>query len=193
MLHPETIVQWMDVKSQKVFTDGIAKMFQMYSHMASKTSDGSEVLFSPQSNIAKITDMYGWTSVKAIRRIDNVPEWFELNIANHQITLSRDSIIPIYEPNSPFLGFHGETKYPFTGKHITNIEEWDMARIRRGKNKDGEDIEFSNISLSKVMYIFEKTLCVSYEVITKSGFFNGNNIHLFGITGNVIIKPTIAY
>ena len=96
MLHSEIIVQWMDINTQKVFTDTISKMFQMYSHMADKTSDGYEVLFGSKSNIAKITDMYGWTDVDAIRRIENVPEWLELTIANQQITLSRDSIIPIY-------------------------------------------------------------------------------------------------
>lgn len=182
MLHPSSIVQWMDVKSQKVFIDPISKMFQMYSHKATRTLDISEVLFNSKSEIVKITDMYGWTDVKALRRIDSIgAEWVGMAAANHQIKLRRDTIIPIYNPKAPFNGFHGETKYPITAKHLYDLEENDIVRIRRGKDENNEELEFSNISFSGIIWNFKEfDFNYAYTIITKSGFFNGNNIHLFG-------------
>lgn len=180
MLHPTTKVQWMDVKSDKVHKDDIGKIFQMYSHRAIRTSNVSEVIFKAKYDIVKITDMYGWTDVKAIRRIVNVNGWMALGAENQQIKLSEDTLVPIYQPDAPFPGFHGETKYPFSSKKLSDIEQGDMVRIRRGKNGNGEDIEFAVVSFSGSLYIHDDEPTHGYEIITKSGFFNGNNIHLLG-------------
>ena len=124
MLHPSTRVQWMDVKLGKVHKDEICKIFQMYSHRAEMTSDVLEVLFN-KSDIVKITDMHGWTEVKGIGKIGNAFGWMGMGAANQQVELSADTVIPIYEPNATFAGFHGETKYPFVGKKLSEIVQGD--------------------------------------------------------------------
>jgi hypothetical protein len=169
----------MDVQSQQVFTEAISKMFQMYSHKATRTSDVLEVLFTSKDPLVKITDMNGWTDVKSIKRIENSPGWRSIIAANQHITLTNDTLIPVYEPEAPFKGFHGETKYPFTPKLLYTIEESDIIRIRRGKDKNDEDIEFTNISSAGLLY-WSDEFNYGYEVTTRSGFFNADNIHLLG-------------
>lgn len=178
MLHSSTKVMWMDVKSQKVFTDTISNMFQMYSLKAQRTLDGiSQVLFNPESEIVKITDMYGWTDVKSITRIDQPSVWVEINAADKYLYVSDDEILPIYLPESQFRGFHGEVKYSILPKSLPKLEEDDILRIHRGVSENEEDIEFAKIQYRCNIKDYTDS-GHGYKITTKSGFFNGNNIHL---------------
>lgn len=178
MIHPSVRVQWMDVKLGKVVLNEISKVFQIYSHRAIMTSDVLEVSFDHKTEIIKITDMFGWTEVKGIRMIGNPNGWVTLGASKHILKLSRDTIIPIYQPNAQYAGFHGETKYPFVGKKLSEVEQGDMVRIRRGTNDLGEEIEFAPILFSGDLYASNIEPGYGYEIVTKSGFYNANNIHL---------------
>lgn len=180
MIHSNTKVQYMDVKRQQVFTDTIGRMFQRYSLNAEVGTDIHTIIFNPEINVIKITDMTGWTDVKAIRKINKPISWTVLGVASiNQITLTEDTLIPIYNPNAPTQGFHGETKYPYVRKVVSDICDGDMIRVRRGTDESGNDIEFTPISFTGLVFGLDKgELDWGYEIETKSGFFNADNIHL---------------
>lgn len=182
MLHPNTEVQWMDVPSQKVYTDTVMKMYQMYSHKATKFLEGSETVYSYSSipDKVKIQDWYGWTDVKVIKRIEGISEWVYLIIANHQLLVTNQTLIPVYDIKNPFQGFHGETKYPFIVKPVQVMTLEDMVRIRMGKDSNGEEIEFTPTYPGLIFQMKQRDCNHGYEIITQSGFFNAQNVHLWG-------------
>lgn len=175
MIHPLTKVQWIDVKSQQVFTDTIDKMFQMYSLKAKDNDNESEIILD---SIVKVTDWYGWTDVVSIKRIECCIVWKHIYAATKSVVLSNNTTIPVYEDDSSYKGFHGETKYNHIIKSLCDIRSGDMIRIRRGIDDYGNEVEFANVEL------LQNKECIptenyGYEIVTKSGFFNANNIHLF--------------
>ena len=179
MIHSLTKVQYMDVKTQQVFTDTIGRMFQRYSLNAKVETDMHTVIFNPEITLIKITDMTGWTDVKAIRKVNTIISWTALGAASNHISLSEDRLIPIYSPDTPIQGFHGETKYPYIPKIISDVCDGDMVRVRRGVDGSGNNIVFSPISFAGLAFGLDKgDLDWGYEIETKSGFFNADNIHL---------------
>ncbi len=197
MIHALTKIQYMDVNTEQVFTDTIGRMFQRYYLKAKVTTDMHTVIFNPEINLIKITDMTGWTDVKAIRKVKTIISWTVLGAASNQITLSENRSIPIYSPDTPTQGFHGETKYPYIAKPISEICDGDMGRVRRGVDGSGNDIEFTPISFTGIAFGINKgELDWGYEIETKSGFFNANNIHLLAdkiVDGINSISKTIPF
>lgn len=179
MIHPNTQIQYLDIKVGEPRYNTVNDLYREYSHKANMLTDDCSVInFSSNSNV-KITDLFGWTDIIQIKRIksDNIT-WNNINVANKQILLSNDELIPFYDINKTTIGFHGEVKYEYILKHLIKSDRSkDFLRIRNGENELGENIEFSPINIYSMSN--DKTN-YGYQLITRSRFFNGNDIHLFG-------------
>jgi hypothetical protein len=127
--------------------------------------------------VVKTTDWFGWTDIISIRRHENIEKWISVQAANQRIELTNETLIPVYDYNNPSIGFHGERKYPYTIKQVKDVLPSDSVQIRRGKDYKNMDIKFTPITILKCV---DKSYRYGYEIITKSGFFNANNIHIYG-------------
>lgn len=177
MLHPLTNIRWIDTNNERSTSNSVKVLFQVYAHKARELKEGyHRIEFNDDS--MKITDWYGWSTIKAINRIrpERQIDWFGVISANQGIVISRETIIPIYDETKPMRGFHGEIKYPYILKDVNSINPCDKVRIKNGMIGD-EMIEFSN---TIIKYCGDVIFDYGYEIETQSGFFNANNIHMYG-------------
>lgn len=181
MIHPTTKVHWMDVESKIVRHSDVMLLFQNYAHLAIKKDVHiSEVSFHNSDHV-KITDLYGWTAIKAIRRVENSRQWCTIIADNTDILTTRSTLIPVFDPYHPYPGFHGETKYPFEIKLVSDLIYDDKIRIRDGSLTPDGKIEF----VCTHVLSSDMESGVGYEIITRSKFFNADNIYMYGRDPNI--------
>lgn len=169
-------LQWMDVKEEQVKTTSVFDLFKEYSHRAIKNENGHEEIKFNTGEL-KVTDWRGWTDIEYIRRVKNINmPWIALCTDSHDIIVSSEELIPVYESPIPKRGFHGASIFEYQLKIPRDIDiSTDFIRIRRG------------IDQKEFVHIYEPICdCTSapslfgYEIGTKSKFFNCNNVHIFG-------------
>lgn len=176
MVHPLTQVQYIDIKNGQPRYKNINELYQEYSYKVTNISNNiSEIDFTNEN--VKITELFGWTQLLNIRKIiyDNPINWVEIKAANKFIDVSYDELIPIYKIDDSIIGFHGEVKYKYNLKHYHEIINDDYIRIYRGKDNNNQFIEFTLPEINNT----SSNISYGYEIITKSRFFNGNDIHLY--------------
>lgn len=190
MIFPSTQVQWMDVTTEKVRIDSIMSMYQTYSYREYNYEENrvsekiSEILFEEET--VKTTDGWGWTDVIAIRKIDMTACAF-VQANGHQLRLCPETLIPIWDINNPVKGFHGEMKYPYEVMSIGylfskclddehNPPENPIVKIR---SQDSDPRDFAQLK-SVTLKDSHRAYNHSYQIITKSGFYNANDIVLWG-------------
>ncbi len=181
MIYPTTKIQWLDFKEQLPFEESIQEMFQKYSHMFYRMKDNDynldTILFD---QFIKVKDLTGWTDLISIKRIEKTKgvKWFNLRAMGsyENIIVSEDELIPIYIINDHMVGFHGEVKYSYILMNPEKIPLDDNHKLRMHElthlDLDFIPLSISHYSCTNINY--------GYELITKSRFFNGNNIHLYG-------------
>lgn len=206
MLFPATKVQWMDIDKQEVKTEDLLWMYSMYSEKARRITEAvSEITFNADTylninntgelpvrhkgapfvdGVVKITDWFGWTDIRVIRRIDKILKWTMVRAGGHQVKMAEDTLIPIYNPGVEIQGFHGEIKYPFTVIALRDIkgDGSEFVKVRRGRGEDGEKIEFAPLQIDGREGPHPDNIGYhhAYQILTRSGFFNAGNLYLWG-------------
>ena len=175
MIHPKTNIQILDVvkSGDGSSTIPIEKLFRYYYHN-SKIDEGG-IRYIDFITPINVTEQFNWTRIVKLIKIAGNCKWKRVNIENTHIYLNDFSLVPVYDIDEAYTGFHGEVKYPYKVKNISDLVSGDNIRLRRGKNSKGEEIEFgTSISIEDD----EITTEYAYGLETMSGFFTGNNIHL---------------
>lgn len=177
MIHPSTLIHWIDINSEEVVEDTISSLFQKYSYLREDGNNKISTIDFSRINV-KIQDLTGWTKIKLVKlfNVEKI-DWYRIEIADKSIVISGDALIPIYDNLKPERGFHGEIKYPYTFKNPGKIFPCDNLRLYRGILNDNE-IEFASPSTILNLGLYDNAY--GYEVITQSRFFNANRIHMFG-------------
>lgn len=194
MLHPQTQIQYIDIKDGEPRYKSINAFYQEYSHKSKLViSAPEEKLFEidfTDMNVM-ITDLFGWTQVLKVKKIViQVPiTWVDICAANKQILLSGSTLVPYYKLDETSRGFHGEVKHAYVLKNPSKADENDYLRIHNGETPTGEPTEFVR---QEIIHTFESNTVTGYEIITKSRFFNANDIHLFG-SSHVLIEEACKW
>lgn len=177
MIHPFTKLQWMVMEREQVRRDTCNRLFSGFAdRMENISNNDYEIKFQPGE--VKITDWRGWTDLLAIRKRERKVKdnWLTLVLSNQNIVTDRNTLIPTYESLEMIKGFHGASIYKTILKHPYQINpQTDLIRIRRGKDPSGDSIDFSNI----MVYMNPINDSFGYELVTKSKFFNANNVHMY--------------
>lgn len=187
-IFPTQKVQMMDVKNGYSKKVQMNKMFQIFADDIECISNKYILNFNKdyKSYNIKITDLYGWTNVLFImKQVCNNINWKSIKSANKEIIVSDDTLIPTYDINHPYRGFHGEVKYPYILKNPEKLSEDDWIRLHRAKDKDGNDIEFGH----PIVYDYVSDEKYGYFLITKSRFGNINDIQIL-LDDHVTIEET---
>jgi hypothetical protein len=176
MLHPYTTVQWLDKKEERSYIDKVLSLFTKYSTYA-KESNGELVIdFNQHSQIVYIVDGFGWTALQSIRKVNKKCDWKSI-VAPRSFTATEDTLIPVYDTSNYKIGFHGEVKYDFKVIPVSELTQGDKLRVRRLTDDNGNKMEYQEVD--SVITTSDDPL-MGYELITRSGFFNANNIHMWG-------------
>ena len=186
MIHPDTQVHCLDLFIENSIRGSINDIFQKYYHKAVIKDNGkikvAEIDFT-QDPLIKITDLFGWTDVIKIQKVPfnyESDRWIDVLVANKQLMVTDNTLIPFYRINDSKRGFHGEVKYSYTLRYPLKSKPGDYLRLRNGINPDGSETEFAIpelISFNKSDY---DHMAYGFRIITKSRFYNANDIHLFG-------------
>lgn len=183
MFAAHNFIQWMDVEAERVETTHIDDFFRSYIHLAKeyKGDDGcsvQEITFDDR--IVKITDMFGWTDIRSIYRVDKHRplHWNNLRCANKQLIVSDGTIMLTYDPSKISRGFHGEVKYGTIIKSAYNLKEHlDILRVKRGGvDENYNDVEFDPI---REIISMEDDWSSGFVIKTRSGRMNVSGVHCF--------------
>ena len=195
MVSYNSIVQWMDVNEKKVYCDTVARLTGKYMLYGATLSDGTiSIPLEHEKNQVLITDWLGWSAINTITRLGGQTDWVELITAHGKAILgTSDTLIPVYNPDVLTVGFHGERKYAYELKEFGEIsDEESIVRVRHSIDDNDIDIHFDTI-VSVVVYdnyyhAFDdmELSTIGYHIITKSGFFNCNDIYLSSAKSNKV-------
>ena len=188
MIHSNTQIQCLSLFDGEPKYKTIDEIYQEYCHKEQVVWKGkgsekiSTIDFTDDIKL-KITDSYGWTDLLYITRVPMlkpINSWVQINVADKNVIVSNCEYIPAYKITLPRIGFHGEVKYNYICKTSTNINGDDYLRLYRGRDNNGDMIEFAHItSIEEVNDEFN----YGFILTTKSKFYNANRIHLFSNTG----------
>lgn len=179
MIHQDSIVQWMDLDTQKVEEKEISVMFGRYIPRSKTNDEGIlEVEFNSKKDIVKITDWKGWSDLRLFRRQANITEWIKLTTKRGKnIIATPDTLIMVYDLSATSRGFHGETKYTHIVVPFDGVKENDIVRVRHTQDEEGFDIDFDTVTQIECLKSEPK---IGYQITTKSGFYNCNDFYLYG-------------
>lgn len=128
----------------------------------------------------KIRDLKGWTDIKKIicypTPVDT--KWFQIAGGQHQLIVSGDHKIPVFNTSKTREGFHGQILYSYemipAESLITIGNEFVMKESKTGD--DEKDI-FSHCTIRDIR-MDDRYVRYGYEIETVSGFYNANNIYM---------------
>lgn len=193
MIHPETSIQYIDIKTGEPKYKSINDLYQEYAHKAITSDNGSREIsdISFENENILITDLFGWTKLISLTRIkylDSIPTWRKISSYDKHVIVSDDELIPFYDINDTIIGFHGEVKYKYDLKSINEIDLHEYIRNKGIIDEFGNRKEFS---IPDAEFINDLDIRYGYEIITKSEFVNANKFHLWaGIKHNDKIIDT---
>ena len=187
MIHPNTAIQYLDIKVGEPRYKTINDLYKEYSHKPELLITGKDYRSTDINFIGdniNITELFGWTKLLGIRRIEYTDpkspvKWYKIKAGNKEVIVSQDELIPFYDISNHTLGFHGEVKYEYVLKQILKSTNQDHIRLHNGEDDKGNIIEFDTRKIISVPLI-ENNFNYGYEINTRSKFFNGNDIHLYG-------------
>lgn len=168
MIYPNTIIHWLDIHDSTSRETYIEAMFQQYSHLTVSENNSLVIRFDDRLNV-KIKDWYNWTqaiSITKYMRNSLDITWRHIKIANHDLCITGDTMIPFYSNVN-------------TDKYTCNVKRYDDKianvdhfRVRDGVTSDGNDITF--VCNEEKLGLMEGDYY--YRLVTRSGSFNANNI-----------------
>ena len=188
MIHPNTLLYYIDIKNPDPKYKTPDQLWQEYCHKARTIFDVSDnpnkyseddpfskieqIDFEPSS--IKITDTFGFTDLISIKKIGLFKpiKWLDLfTVDDLHAIISEDEYVPIFY-NKTNIGFHGEVKYQY-GLVKTNeiIEKGGFIRQRCFTNSGSE---FSVPHMTN----FNSDVTHAYVLLTKSQFFNACDVLL---------------
>ena len=180
MIHPNTKIQYIDLRDGEPRYKTIDDLYKEYAHRSVDCyQEYSYITFDNRG--IKITELAGWTDLLEIRKIALNQldiRWINLKFNNTEIKVSHTELIPAYESDKTIIGFHGEVKYLCTPKSPLHLSDNESVRTHKYfEYTDEHAVEF--IRPTGINIIINPDITYGYQLITKSGFFNGNKIHLF--------------
>ena len=200
MLHPKSMIRVLNINTGNCIDCTIDRLVQEYSYLMKKVSENKDydlykISFKDDTNNKlilplKITELYGWTDILEIvinkyKGINpSIPKWIEFKINDHQLIIDENSYILLYDKFNSIIGFHGEVKYNYNLCNVNQllqlnsdnlIRSCQYVRRRNLKQIGDSDAEFLMINQIQQYSVMETT---SYDIITKSGFFNINEFHM---------------
>lgn len=180
IVSPESTVPCIIINEGDAHNYTLEELFSKFSSISYDLLSGiREINFKDNELNVKVQDMFGYTDLLCIRRLEIeslVPgrtHWDDIIAGDKTITARNDTIIPTYDlREEEIIGFHGEVKRDYQLKYVDNIEETDYVRILPS-NGESEYVkpEIKPFSLN-VKYGH------GYCLVTKSGFCNINGIYI---------------
>lgn len=182
-------IQFMDIRAELMVNDTIEHIYQKYSHMIKSFDQRTSFIdFKDDRVNAKISDVYGWTQLLTISKVNEVyHKWKRVKVADKETIISDVTFLPCYDIKNPYKGFHGEVKYHYKLKHPSKLNSDDWIRIHRGKDENGNDIEFDHPIVED--FNPSKIEC-GYSIISKSRFGNVGDIEIL-LTNSVTMNEVL--
>lgn len=173
MLSANSIMQILDTHRSVSYEESMYDIFLKYIEYTVENLDNSYT-FIPAIGSLKIRDLQGWTDIIKITIFHNHHEllkmMYKIEVENHQpIFMDKDQYIPVYDGENK-IGFHGEVKYHVQKEKVSFFKDNEISKLRTDKN------EF--ITSKRVIEVYRDD--PTFNIETKSGFFNANGIHLLG-------------
>lgn len=178
MIHPLTEIMVLDIESGDPITNITIK--DLYAKMYGKVNQVDENVSVIYPENLMIQDWTGWSHIQTIRRITNPNvTWYAVTSTTDprkqtEVIVSKETLLPMYDPNLSKQGFNGEIKFKYQLKNPEKITSDDTIRVR-DESMRIPDFQFVEVS----QYEDEKTNW-GFEIVTKSSFFNGDGVHLYG-------------
>lgn len=176
-------IRWMDVATEKVVKADLSTFFRTYIHLVKTYTDKDhfsveEIDFNDR--IIKVQDMFGWTDVLSVYRIDKHRplNWNYIESGTKWVIVSDGTTMLTYDPSKMSRGFHGEVKYESMVKSAYNLKEnVDILRLHRG----GVDENYNSIEFAPIHKIntIDDDRSKGYVFKTRSGKMNISGIHCF--------------
>ena len=180
MIHPKTVIDVLDIKDSSIHSGSVKEIFQHYIEYMENFEDKSVLIdFEHRGLDVKIKDWTGWTRLQSIVKMPTDGAWVRLvqEDSFHGLSVTIDDLVPVYYPDKFINGFHGETKFLYILKEALSIGADDYVRVRNlTQPEDEEPRQFAHVYM---MHFEDEVYKSAYQVITKSGFFNANDFHLF--------------
>lgn len=169
MLSGNTDIHILDIETEESLHMPIVDIFDTYI-MHADMSTG--IIDFTKLNV-KIKDWTGWTQLLSIRSIKNTDDvnWKLVTPKDEELPNAElrmvNQILPIYSnSDTTKIGFHGEVKYNY---QLIDVNELPTDAMLRAKIPN--TINWQRFIAVKA----EKSISepVGFEIVTKSGFFNG--------------------
>lgn len=168
---------WLDVKSGNINRGDFSKLFGAVSHHESFYDGPKMCIPITEESSMKIPDWRGWTDIIAIER-KWMEGWWSITTAQGKLLVcTPETLIPVYNPTKLTKGFHGESKYDVKYVGAEEVEPGNFIRVRNIVDPE----KFHSIDFDKVVSVKENdehARGFGYNVITRSGFMNCNDIYV---------------
>ena len=185
MIEESTMIQILDIDIGESKPKPVLEVYREYLSKAKciETVDYNILDFSNLD--VHIQDWTGWTKLLLIKKWiapRSVRTLTAMWCPAPLITVYDYTLVPVYKMQNAVRGFHGEVKFAYDLKPATDLQVGNLLRVRGLDNGD----QFSPISAIKS----SDSDRAFYEIITKSKFYNANNVHLWGGTIEQFIEYT---
>ena len=177
MIYYDSLVQWMDIPSQTVKIDSIAKMFGKY--ITEAYSDGDTLVVEFDTKRVLCTEWKGWSQVNRFIRRTGIIHWIRITTSTGKsIVCSPDQLIPVYDPATTSRGFHGETKYANRLTCFADVKPGDTLRVLHAFSPDGVMVHFDTVDSVTPMEP-ESAVITGYGIMTRYKFINCNDFYIW--------------
>lgn len=207
MIYPTSRIKCLDIQRQQHRKCTMNELYQEYIYFVEYDENDIASINLSKQNI-KTCDWYGWTQLLEIKKVP-VDKWVTIKINDYEppLIVAANSLVPVYDITNPVTGFHGEVKYHFNLKPASELTKNDLLRAWRyieydhrfqcncgtimGKKNKGVKCNKCE-SLVQYKELLEKDFWYpseinrqylpyshGFEVVTKSGYVNINNFHLY--------------
>lgn len=209
MLSANSEIEILDIHKKEMHQYNINDLFDKFIFDSKKDDEENEIIYfgEKEKNYIKTRDVKGWTDVLYIKKIplekikDKLIYTFpQPSDISKDLSLTYETLIPIFDPKSTIRKFHGEIKYEyklFTIESLMdpsnpiyvsgeNDERFSDLRVNKCLNNHAEfchrpdiqKIKSSFKSIFEKLYVYGEKIYV-YEIKTRSGWFIINNILLY--------------
>ena len=209
MLSPNSEIEILDIYKKEMHQYNIKDLFDKFIFDSKKDDEENEIIYfgEKEKNYIKTRDVKGWTDVLYIKKIplekieDKLIYIFpQPSDVSKDLSLTYETLIPIFDPKSTIRKFHGEIKYEYKLFTIASLmdpsnpiyisgendERFSDLRVNKCLNDNSEfchrpDIQKIKSSFKNIfekLYVYGEKIYV-YEIKTRSGWFIINNILLY--------------
>ena len=179
MIHPDTLVHYIDTELQIQKFLPMKDLVAQYSDNAVRMSNGAFIL--QFGGNVMVQDGFGWTSLESIAVHDNAVNWMQVRcldfgLEHCGVIVTNDELLMIYHPEIAFHpGFHGRRLAPYSLMQAQKVEGEVCLRKNESAGVNGR-MDIVKCALDTITGVGHR----GYEVCTRSSSYAAGGFQLFG-------------